>query len=118
MTAAEQSAKDDVSESPRGCVLALAPDGQTKIWVKPPRGPGPWWRVKHPAYGHRLVKAATEDEAIRKFFEEMNPGFAGDLAWCKESMRLNGARVFKVAGTDPAPALQQSTQPAKKGEKS
>lgn len=107
MTAAEESAKNaDKDAHPRGCVQAIAPDGTSKIWVKPPRGPGPWWRIKHVGYGHRLVQATTEDEAVRKFFEEFNPGMAGDLAWCKESMRLNGARIAKLTGTEPEPKPQ------------
>lgn len=115
MNAAEQSAKDDGAERAKGCVEAVAPDGKTKIWVRPPRGPGPWFRVKHPMYGHRLVRAATEDEAVRAFFEEFNPGMAHDADWCRQMMRLNGGRVARLPGADPAPA--EKPAPARKGEK-
>jgi hypothetical protein len=101
MTAAEQSAKENV-EPAKGCVRAVGPDGETPIWTKAPRGPGPWWRVKHVQYGSRTVRAANEDEAIQKFFAEFVPGLASDLEWCKEHMRLNGGRVARLPGGEPA----------------
>jgi hypothetical protein len=108
MTAAEQSAKEDTAPAVKGCVKVPGPDGATMIWTTPPRGPGPWFRVKHPQYGHRIVKANTEDEAITKFFEEFAAGFASNLEWCKESMRLNGGRIARLPGSEPAEAPKQT----------
>jgi hypothetical protein len=108
MTAAEQSAKEDTTAAPKGCVKVAGPDGATMVWTKPPRGPGPWFRVKHLQFGHRLIQANTEDEALAKFFAEFAPGFATDPAWCKESMRLNGGRIARLPGSEPAEAPKQT----------
>lgn len=105
MTAAEESAKKaGGAEAPKGCLRAKAPDGEKDIWVKPPRAAGPWWRVKHPRYGHRLVQAATEDEALRKFFEEFNPAMAADPEWCRQSLKLAEGRLARLPGDEPAGA--------------
>lgn len=80
---AEQSAKGapPLPELPKGCVRGVAPDGTTPIIVRAPRGPGPWFRVKHRDYGHRLVKAETADEAVQKFAEEFCAHEAGNKKW-------------------------------------
>lgn len=116
MTTAEESARTDGAVNPpKGCVRALAPDGKTQIWVKDARAPGPWFRVKHQHYGHRCVQAATEDEALKKFFSEFSPGTADDLAWCKESMRMNAGRISRLPGSEPpAEAKAPVPAPAKK----
>lgn len=118
MTTAEQSARaDGAAAGPKGCVRAVGPDGETPIWVKAPRAPGPWWRVKHVQYGHRLVQAATEDEAVAAFFREFAPNLANNADWCRENMRLNG-RVAPLPGTAPALADKApAPAPARKGEK-
>ena len=110
MNAAEKIAKEDKSP-PRGTVEAVGPDGATKIYVKPPRGPGPWFRVKHQQYGHRLVQAKDEAEALRKFFEEFSPGNASDPEWCQESMRLNGGRIARLP--DGEAEAKPEAKPAK-----
>lgn len=90
-------------DPPPGCVKVVGPDGETPIIARAPRGPGPWWWVKHPAYGARRVQAASEDEALKKFAEEFVPG--ADIKWIKESMRLNQGRIAKIAAPVPvAPA--------------
>jgi hypothetical protein len=114
MTAAEQSAKEDVSPAVKGCVRIPGPDGATMIWAKPPRGAGPWFRVKHLQFGHRLIQANTEDEALAKFFAEFAPGFAKDPDWCKESMKLNGGRVSRLPGSEPTDAPKPAPEKAKK----
>jgi hypothetical protein len=75
-------------EPPKGCVFAKAPDGETQIVVKAPRGPGPWFRVHHAwtatgqhGYGVKTVKAATPEEAVQKFAEEVAPQEARNKKW-------------------------------------
>lgn len=67
-------------EPPKGCIEGKSPNGD-KIWVKPPRGPGPWFRVKHRAWGGRLVRAKTAAEAVQKFCEEFSPAEATNKEW-------------------------------------
>lgn len=113
MATATAEPKHDTPELPKGCTFGTAPDGTSRIIVRVPRGSGPWFRVKHLAYGHRLVQAANEDEALQKYFHEFNPGLAQDLNWCKESMRLNGGRIGRLpeTATDPKPPTPPAPHP-------
>lgn len=121
MATTTERTKRTLPDIPVGCVQAVAPDGETPIIVRAPRGPGPWWRVKHMAYGSRVVRGATAAEALAEFFREFSPSTCDDADWCKESMRLNGGRIARLPGTDPEPAPQPEptkTAPApKKGDK-
>lgn len=95
MTAAEESAKQSTVAPAKGAIQVEGPN-ETKIWVRPPRGKGPWFRVKHPIYGHRLIKAKDDKEALRKYFQEFVPAFATDDNWIAESMKANNGRCAKA----------------------
>lgn len=75
--------KDILASKPdvKGHKKVLSPDGVTVIYVQPPRGPGPWWRVKHPHYGGGLYKAKDRDAAIKAWAEEKSPGEAQSKEW-------------------------------------
>lgn len=93
MTAAEREAKE-AKPILKGLVEAVAPDEKTPIFVRPPRGPGPWFRVKHPMWGHKLLKAKTAEEAAKRYVQEFSPAQANDADWLKEFMKQ--ARISKA----------------------
>lgn len=68
---------------PKGCVEARSP-GDDRIIIQQPRGPGPWYRVKHVIYGQKLVRAKTPIEAVRKFAETIAPDQAQSDEWVRE----------------------------------
>lgn len=106
MTAAETSAKQSTnrapSEVPKGCVVAVGPDGETPIIVRAPRPPGPHFKVKHSDYGSRRLPAATVEEAVLKFAQEFCPAQSGNKKWLEQFQMQ--CRVAKVPETEPAKA--------------
>ncbi len=92
--------KPQLAELPKGCVRGVAPDGETPIVVRPVRGPGPWFRVKHPLFGHKLVKATNPDEAVQKFAAEHAPAECENKKWM-EAFRP-ACRVGKLPEAAPA----------------
>lgn len=76
-------------ELPAGCVWGKSPQGE-RIIVRKSRGEGPHFRVKHGAYGSRLIKAATAEKAVEEFAKDFQPlvvknkeAFAAFLAACR-----------------------------------
>lgn len=78
-TATEEKKSTLPNVPPPGCMFSTSPGGD-KIVIRKPRGPGPWFRVKHGAYGSKLVKAATAEKAVEAFATEHNPLLAKDKA--------------------------------------
>jgi hypothetical protein len=109
MPTTAEKPKREPPEVPDGCVLALAPDGETPVVVKKPRGPGPWFRVHHELYGARLVHAGGPDEAVRAFAEEFAPGSAANEEWFKQLKAQ--CRVARLAEANPAPVVTEQAAP-------
>lgn len=90
---------------PDGCIRGFAPDGETPIVIKAPRGPGPWFRVHHELYGARLIHAKDADEAVQKFAEEFAPGNAGNKEWMKQlRAQCRIGRLPEPGAPAPVPA--------------
>jgi hypothetical protein len=100
-----------IPHCPKGAVYGRSPGGSA-IAVRPPRGPGPWWRVKHVAFGGEMVKATSREEACRQFFQKYMPSILNDKAMLAAESKL--CRAFPVEETptpppaDPGPEMASS----------
>jgi hypothetical protein len=102
MSGAKVLKRELPAELPKGCIAGVAPDGETPIIVRAPRGPGPWFRVMHPQLGHELIRAATAEEAIEKFASQNAPAESRNKKWLDEFAKQ--VRTAKLPEPAAAPA--------------